>query len=206
MRILQAASRLLLVAAIPGLACSQTSPIGPVNLTPPISTQPPAPAQLVVSEWHGSSQVSSADSLPACVPGFWQTGFVDSISWQFVKSKNYLRDQFDLQLRQEASGEFCHLNATITGSSVAAGPWDDNGIGSEGETWCHFQLPTSNWTCHDKAPEVWIAGINVTGSFTDSSQDRIQGIMEVNYSHRPGSGSYITGTIRKSFDVVKTSR
>ena len=122
-----------------------------------------------------------------------------------TRSRSKSGDQFDLHPLQKTSGEFCHLNALIVGNSITTGSWDEDGFGFQGKAYCHFQLRTSDWECRGSAPEVWILGINVNGSFTDGSQNRIRGIMEVKYDHRSGRGSYTTAMIRKLFDVVKTS-
>jgi hypothetical protein len=204
------------VAALGLAACDQAVPVGPAGSSPipqppthtPLRFQfpPVPPSQTLVSEWEGSSLVDSVDSLPVCIPVSWQGGFSGSVSWQLLKSADYARDQFDLHLLQKASGEFCHLNASIVGNTITAKSWDEEGFGFEGEAFCHFQLPASDWGCApNMAPEVWIDGITVNGSFTDASQNRIQGTMDIKYDHRSGNTSYVKAMVLKLFDVVKTS-
>jgi hypothetical protein len=165
---------------------------------------PPAPApQSIVSEWRGSSEVVLTETLPSCTPPFWTAGFVDNISWQLLKSESYAKDQFDLHVLQAASGEMCHLEATINGNAISAKSWDKDGLGLEGVGWCHFQLLTSNWDC-TAPPEVWIDGITVTASFVDQAQNEIHGDMLIKYDHRLNGSPYSVAMIRKSFDLSMT--
>jgi uncharacterized protein YukE len=198
-------SAILLAAVLELCACGRKDTARSVTLTAPAATLPQSAPQTLVSEWQGSSQVTFTDSLPACVPTFWQTGFIDSMSWQLLKSTQYSQNQFDLHVSQKASGEFCHLNASIAGNDITTTSWDEMGAGWEGEGFCHFQLRTSGWNCPATAPEVWIDGIKINGSFADALSNRIQGVMEIKYDHRSGGDSYSAATVRKSFDVLKTS-
>lgn len=130
-------------------------------------------------------------------------GFVDSISWRLLKSDSYAPDQFDLHLLQQTSGELCHLNATISGNQITARSWDEF-VPDDGAPVCHFRLRTSEWGCGDKAPEVWIDGIDVSGSVT-ADLGSAEGSISVEYGHRLGGGPYTTAVVRKSFAVVRTS-
>jgi hypothetical protein len=196
----------LLGASLVSCDKSPTVSANPVSPTPPATS--PAPSQPVIGEWHGSSRVESAKTMPDCTANFWEVGVSDRISIELLKEPRYSPDQYDLHLLQQASREFCHLDARITGSAIIARPWDEiSGFESE---WCHFRLDTSQWGCRGAGPEVWILGIRFTGSFNDESEELIQGSMEVQYDHRPGNSApgthYTTGTVTKSFEASKVSR
>ncbi len=71
---------------------------------------------------------------------------------------------------------------------------------------CHFRLKSSEWGCPGTPPEVWILGISLNVTFTDASQSRLEGTMEIGYDHRPaGSTSrrYNGVTVVKKFEIKR---
>ena len=213
-------SALLLVVLLTG-GCEGRSPTGPQipRTERPSPTGQPSPggppvssiAPLLVGQWRGSSTVESTRGiLPECIAPSWRSGFVDAIS---AEIQPYQGSGFDLLLHQQSS-EACHLQVFPSDSLVVATPWpyDEFDCAIAGVLCgygCHFQLRSSDWNCQGTPPDVWILGINLTGTFTDSSESRIQGTLEISYDHRPGSSSgftYTNARVVKRFEITKEAR
>ena len=207
-------------------ACDGGNPSRPTSL-PPAAVSPPHPSPPpagqptptdslpLVGQWAGSSLVDSTSGvLPECIAPFWRPGFTDSISVeiQTLQLPVQVGSNLDLHIRQQASEE-CHLQVGVSQSLITTSPWPFDefdcalvpalcGLG------CHFQLKSSEWGCPGTPPEVWIGGINLTGTFTDALQSHIQGTLEIPYGLRPGNshGGYSDITVVKRFELAKDSR
>jgi hypothetical protein len=96
----------------------------------------------------------------------------------------------DLILHQRAS-EKCHLQATGSPPSITAGLWDYDEPSCALVPWtceptCHFALQSSDWGCAGLPPDVWIVDMRLGGRFTDASNDRLEGSVQISHDHRPG--------------------
>jgi hypothetical protein len=170
-----------------------------------------AAASPLIGRWKGSSTIESTrGTLPLCIAPFWRPGFTDTISAQVQRIQLPVRSPgLDLSLRQQAS-EACHLQVAGSPDSISAEPWpyDEFDCALFPEVCplrCHFQLPSSEWSCPGAAPEVWILGIRVSAAFTDASQTQMRGVIEIPYDHRPGAiGGWTTAKIVKRFELLRS--
>jgi hypothetical protein len=176
----------------------------------PSSLQPsPSFSPGLVGLWQGSTVVeSTSGALPECVAPFWRPGFTDAISAQIQSRQILGATKLDLDFRQQAADD-CHLQVGASDNLVTAGPWpydefDCALVPSLCGLGCHFRLNTSDWGCSATPPEVWIGGMNLTGT-PDAAVDRIQGTVAIAYGHRPGNshGGYSDATIVERFDIRK---
>jgi hypothetical protein len=169
-----------------------------------LEAQTPPAAHPLAGRWAGSSLVESvSESAPACLPKWWQRRFSDQIAAEVVAIPG--AKTLALHLRQQASGELCHLELAPGEDGVTARPFDDQGTGAEGVQWCHFRIDTSAWGCTGTPPNVWLLGVKLAGTFADESRSRIRGRMEVGYDHRPGGRRvpYRLAVLAKTFDLRK---
>ena len=116
----------------------------------------------------------------------------------------------------QQSSEGCHVRISESSGRVSGVPWPYDefdcllvpslcGLG------CHFRLKSSEWNCLGTPPDVWILGVELTGTLSGEPSDRIEGTMEVDYDHRPGSysaygGGYAHLTVTTHFELTKVLR
>jgi hypothetical protein len=200
----------LLVIAL-GVGCGSGSPTSPTaqGPRPPIATPGPLPSAQI-TQWVGSATVEATSGVaPACVSPFWRPGVASRISVDFYDRSVGM----DLALREESS-QVCHMQVGMRQDQITGTPWpydefDCAVVPSLCDLGCHFRLNSTEWSCPGAAPDVWILGISLVGRYTDASQTRIEGTMNIGYDHRPGDspavGPYTNFSVVKKFQLSKVA-